>query len=141
MKSQGIANRTQMAPTGALKQHSDNTFLAPLTCFSSGELLCWVHGHSGPRKKRKKTLSKEKRQERESRNILIPRNSMISGGKKEQVVRQNARRATQILQLLFSLTPLQTHYNVCIFKSYLATHREGACVALEELCSDEQNSC
>lgn len=49
--------------------------------------------------------------------------------------------ATQRLRLLFSLTPLETHYNVCISKSYLATHGEGACVTLEELCSEEQNSC
>jgi len=94
------------------------------------------------KKKKNPNLSNEKRQERESRIIPTPPNTMISGGKKKQVVRHSQMQlATQILQLLFSLTPLYTHYNVCIFKSHLATHGEGACVTLEELCSKEQNSC
>lgn len=71
----------------------------------------------------------------------MPPNSMPSGSKKERGLRHSQMElATQILWLPFSRTPLKTHYSVCIFKSYLATHGEGACVTLEELCSKEQNS-
>lgn len=127
--------------TRALKQHSDNTFLASLTCFSGGELLCLICCNSGPRNKKKNPFPTRK-DRKESRKILMPPNSVISGGKKERAVRHSRMQlATRILWLLFSLTPLQTYYNTCIFKSYLATHGEGACVTLEELCSKEQNSC
>ena len=89
----------------------------------------------------KKALSKEKRQEGESRNTPAP-NGMISGGKKERVARHSQMQAaTQTLQLLFSLTPSYKRDNGRIFKSYLATRGKGACVDLEEVCSKEQNSC
>jgi len=72
IKSQGIANRTKMAPTGALKQHSDNTFLAPLTCFSSGKLLCLGRGNSGPRNKRKEPFPRRKDRKERAETYSCP---------------------------------------------------------------------
>ena len=64
IKSQGISNRTKMTTIGALKQHSDNTFLAPLTCFSGGELLCLICGNSGPHNKKNPFPTRKDRRER-----------------------------------------------------------------------------
>lgn len=70
----------------------------------------------------------------------MPPNSMTSGGKKEQMVRHSHMQlATQLLQLLLSLTPLEALYYTCIFKSHLATNGEGAFVG--NLWSKEKNSC